>query len=100
MIIYIAGRISGDPNYREKFRKAEQHLISQGHTVLNPAWLPTEGLSYGQYMNIGFSMLREAEAIYLLEDWKDSAGAVAEYSAAKIRGMKVICEVSDGGVTV
>ena len=37
MKIYIAGKITGDPNYREKFEKAEKFLAGQGHSVMNPA---------------------------------------------------------------
>ena len=35
--VYIAGKISGDKNYREKFSNAEQALTAMGHCVLNPA---------------------------------------------------------------
>ena len=29
--VYIAGKISGDPDYREKFAKAEEELKAQGY---------------------------------------------------------------------
>ncbi len=44
MKVYIAGKISGDPKYREKFAAEQELLEGQGHIVLNPAELP-EGLS-------------------------------------------------------
>lgn len=31
--------ISGKTDYREKFNAAEKKLVSQGHSVMNPAWL-------------------------------------------------------------
>ena len=40
MKVYIAGKITGDPGYRDKFAAAEIQLGWQGHTVLNPAELP------------------------------------------------------------
>lgn len=46
MKIYIAGKITGDENYREKFAKAQAELEKDGHIVLNPSVLP-EGLTKG-----------------------------------------------------
>ncbi len=38
--IYLSGKITGDPNYRDKFAKAEAHYKTFGHAVMNPAVLP------------------------------------------------------------
>lgn len=35
MKVYIAGKISGDSTYREKFRKAQKALEGEGFIVLN-----------------------------------------------------------------
>lgn len=43
MKIYIAGKITGDPDYRAKFADAQRQIEAQGHIVLNPATLP-EGM--------------------------------------------------------
>ena len=43
MKVYIAGKITGDPGYREKFRKAAEELGKWGNTALSPAELPEEG---------------------------------------------------------
>ena len=51
MKVYIAGKINGDPGYRDKFAAAEIQLGGQGHTVLNPAELP-EGMAPADYMRI------------------------------------------------
>lgn len=37
MKIYIAGKITGDPDYRAKFADAQRQIEAQGHIVLNPA---------------------------------------------------------------
>ena len=75
--VYIAGKITGDCNYRKKFERAEQELARQGHVVLNPAVLP-EGLSRGEYMRICFAMIDVADRVVLLSDYKDSPGARLE----------------------
>ena len=71
--VYIAGKITGDVNYREKFSKAEQALTAMGHCVLNPAHLP-EGMEQGDYMRICFSMIDCADCVVLLPDWRESSG--------------------------
>lgn len=44
MIIYLAGKITGNPEYRKQFAAAKAELEADGHIVLNPAELP-EGMS-------------------------------------------------------
>ena len=65
MKIYIAGKITGDPGYRDKFAAAEIQLGWQGHTVLNPAELPS-GMSREDYMRICFAMIDVADAVVFL----------------------------------
>lgn len=67
MKVYIAGRITGDPRYREKFAEAEAALREVGHIPLNPAVLP-EGMEAEDYMRICTAMLDSADAIGLLGD--------------------------------
>ena len=43
MKAYIAGKITGDPDYWHKFQRAQEDLEDQGFTVINPAELP-EGM--------------------------------------------------------
>lgn len=77
MKVYIAGKITGDPGYRDKFAAAEIQLGWRGHTVLNPAELPG-GMSREDYMRICFAMIDVADAVVFLPDAKDSAGARLE----------------------
>lgn len=47
MKVYLAGKITGDPNYREKFAAAAKKLAERaGVTVISPAVTP-EGLKKG-----------------------------------------------------
>jgi hypothetical protein len=40
MKLYIAGKISGEPNYKNKFARVGEKLEQAGHWVMNPASLP------------------------------------------------------------
>lgn len=90
MILYLAGPISKDPDYKNKFEAAESYLATwKRHVVLNPGSLP-EGLKhYTNYMDIGLQMLKAADGIVMLRGWKDSPGARIELRAAVKRGLKV-----------
>lgn len=89
MKIYIAGKINGLENYKEKFKEAENKLISEGHVCMNPSILP-EGFPYEAYMPICTAMINQCEAVYMLDNWKDSRGAKVELEYAKVTGKKVL----------
>ena len=77
MKIYIAGKITGDPNYQIKFMKARAQIMKEGHIALIPAVLP-EGMTPADYMKICFAMIDVADAVAFLPDWMDSNGAMLE----------------------
>ena len=92
--IYISGSITHDPNYKEKFEKAERKLIERGYEVLNPIRVAEnfKNLTHKQYMKIDLVILECADAIYMLKDWKSSKGAVIEQVQALQDGKEVIYE--------
>ena len=80
MKIYIAGKITGDKNYKIKFKRAEKLLRSLGHSVMNPAWIaPSDDFTWTDYMQISGMMQARCNAVYFLKDWKDSEGAKIEF---------------------
>ncbi len=87
--IYIAGKITGLPNHKEHFNKAEEELKKQGHIVVNPSVVP-EGLMYDDYMNICTAMLKACDTIYMLNNWKESTGAKIEHQIADLSGKEII----------
>ena len=44
--IYLSGKISGDPDFKEKFALKEKELTEQGHLVFNPALHPDINTHY------------------------------------------------------
>lgn len=83
MRIYIAGKVTGDENYQEKFDQAEKVLASIGHEPINPACLRLpKSCSWKDYMSLTLRMLDLADAVCLLPDWKESRGACVEYGYA------------------
>ena len=84
--VYLAGKITGDPGYKQKFANAAAELEKAGFIVLNPAILPAEGFTYEAYLRMSMAMLEECEAVCFLPDWIDSRGAAFECGAAMGKG--------------
>ncbi len=87
MKIYIAGKISGDPEYRKKFAAVAEKIRKDWESaiILNPAELP-EGLQPKDYMRMCFAMIDAADILYALPDAKDSAGAKLEIAYCEYTG--------------
>lgn len=81
MKIYIAGKITGNPDYKKQFDEAEKALREEGHIVMNPAILPL-GFEHHEYMQICYSMIAVCEAVVFLHNWSDSVGANMEQDYA------------------
>ena len=89
LVVYLAGKITGDPGYREKFAAAEEKLRHyHGTVVLNPANAPL-GLSRADYMRIAFAQIEAADLVLFLPDWKESPGARLEMSYCSYVGKPV-----------
>ena len=89
MKVYIAGKITGNENYRAEFAAAERKVRALGDIPLNPAVLP-EGLEKADYMRICLAMLDSADAIAPLMSWTHSDGAAIEMSLARYTGKQNI----------
>ena len=87
--VYLAGKITGDPEYKSKFYSAARELEAAGFVVLNPAILPSEGFAYEAYMRMSTAMLDESAAMCFLPDWTESRGAMYEYGRAVAQGKRI-----------
>ena len=88
--IYIAGKITGDPNYKEKFASMESELLKiPGTAVINPATLPT-GLEPADYARICFAMIDSSDIAVFAPDYKESSGALLEMQYSKYVGKKAL----------
>jgi len=92
--VYLAGKITGDPNYRKKFERARKELERAGYIVLDPSILPPTGFEYAAYIRMSTAMLYECAAVCLLPDWIDSQGAMCEKWQALTLG-KIIFNFDD-----
>ena len=93
MKIYIAGPMTGLPDYnRPAFNAAARILSQNGEIVLNPATLP-EGMKHHEYMTICLAMIEVCDQVMLLPGWEKSVGAQMEQKRARELGKEVV-EVS------
>lgn len=97
MKIYIAGKITGDKDYRQKFRQAQERLEREGHVVLNPEEQP-QGMTPADYMRICFAMIDCADEVAFLPDWTQSKGAQLERQYCQYVGkpVSVLEDMEDG----
>lgn len=87
--VYLAGKITGDSDYKRKFAYAAELLATAGLIVINPAMLPGEGFSYEAYISMSSAMLDECEEVCFLSDWTESRGAMYEYGRAAAKGKTI-----------
>lgn len=107
--LYLAGKITGDQNYKIKFAEARRKLEAAGFIVLDPSILPSSGFEYAAYIRISTAMMDECKRVCFLPDWRDSNGAMYEYGRAAAQGKAIflyedwarknVPEVADGEQT-
>lgn len=88
MKIYIAGKITDNPDFRDQFDKAEKTLRAEGHTVMNPAVLPP-GFEHHEYMEVCYAMINVCDAVALLPNWLESKGARMEHTYAMMKSKEI-----------
>ncbi|GAB6393607.1 MAG: DUF4406 domain-containing protein [Treponematales bacterium] len=80
--LYLSGKITGDPNYKAKFRAAQVLLEQAGYRVGNPASLDMPEEAWKAAMRKALILMLTCDGVALLDDWRDSRGARLEISLA------------------
>lgn len=94
--IYLAGKVTGDPRYKEKFEAGVKYLEELGwkrENIVNPAREVPEGTPWLKAMWKCLGLLRRCGWVALLPDWKESWGARMEHLVAKVT-MKWIVKIN------
>lgn len=99
MKIYIAGKITGlDYETAEsEFIFAEGTIERLGHEPLNPMKLvdqDDERTYEDQLLDALEIVLVDAQALYMLPNWRDSKGARIEHAIAEILGREIFYAAS------
>lgn len=112
--IYVAGPMRNRQLYNfPHFFAAAAKLRTHGWDVVNPAELDMEsgcdpfdlpdnhdwskepdGKTFEEFMDRDLELLKECDAIFMLEGWQQSVGAVREYDCALERGLEIRYESS------
>ena len=101
MNIYLAGPMRGLPDFNfPAFNAAAERLRALGHTVFNPAEKGEEAqlVDHAELQNdLAFRravfkidtsyICSHADALVMLDGWKQSQGAIAEYALAMAIGI-------------
>lgn len=101
MKVYISGKITGLPlsEAEERFKDAEELISALNLTPVNPLknGLPRHS-TWEEHMAKDIELLKQCEAIFMLENWEDSRGAKIEYDFAIGSGKTIMYEnqISNG----
>lgn len=95
--VYLSGRMSGleEEEFKAIFKEAEDELIEMGYEVINPCEIDYTTEDYAGQLLIALGELAKCDAIYLLENWKESNGARCEYWFAKGMGLEIMSYEKD-----
>ena len=65
--VYLAGAVTSDFNYKEKFAQAEFELELLGFNVLNPVKIPYKELSYNNYFPICYGLIEISRYVVIID---------------------------------
>lgn len=91
--IYISGPITGTTDYMERFADAEKKIAAAGHEAVNPAKVTAQlppSVTWEQCMQLAFVMMDMCDAVFLMDGWENSRGAVLEHERAVSYGKKIL----------
>lgn len=93
VLTYLAGPVTGRPDFMEHFAAGQAFLEAHGHHVINPAAItavmPKAYMTRGQFMQMGIAELMCAGRIALLPGWEGHSGCRMEQAIAAANLMPV-----------
>lgn len=96
MKIYISGQITGlkEGEAVNNFARACIEMEARGHDTVNPLVMGAcfPGMDWKTYMTIAYGIINDpsVNAIYMLQNWTESTGAIMEWSWAQARGIPIL----------
>lgn len=92
--IYIAGKITGNDNWKSDFLEAEKYLRERfpDAVIVNPLFIGSDQKSWKDNMVECIRMLITCDTIYLLRDWCMSKGARIEANIANGLGFEIMTQ--------
>ena len=89
MLIYIIGKITGNPDYHEQFAYAEDALRREySCDIINPA--KRGNLSQADYARLSYNAVAKADAVACLWTASESFGATMEWHIANDMGKRMM----------
>ena len=85
--LYLAGPITGVPDYKERFAEAERDF-SEHYDVINPARI-LDGVDDRDCLPLCLRLIDRSDSVVLLPGWRSSMGAVTEALYAVRQGKDV-----------
>lgn len=91
MRIYLAGPMTGYPDYNRKtFKSISGLLRDRGHEVINPAELPEPATpAWEEYLKVALTQMLTCDLVAVIPGWELSAGACLEVEVAQ--RLKIPC---------
>lgn len=93
VLTYLAGPVTGRPDFMERFAAGQAFLESHGHHVINPAAItsvmPKAHMTRRQFMQMGIAELMCAGRIAMLPGWEANSGCRMEHAVAAANLMPV-----------
>ena len=91
--IYIAGKITGDADYKVKLTAGVLHLLRLGweyENIVNPVKECKEGWPWWRCMMRCLRLVSGCGWVAMLPDWNESRGARIEHRVAQMLGKDII----------
>lgn len=88
---YIAGKITGEPNFAQLFDNAVKEVTALGYIPVNPLGLPhNHARTWSDFMREDLTEMLKCHAIFILTNHITSKGATIELFVATHLGLNVI----------